>query len=138
MKTENSNGQPYLGKLGAALVTGAVTTAIGLLVLTIYNAPQRADEKSIARDAKQEREIERDRAEIKSIRGILGGLQQDIAELRVTVEGGTGDRFTGAEARALRQLLDERELRVRDDVTGLKQEDQRQWDYAVQEGRRDK
>jgi len=137
--TEKSNGsgtkQLSFGGFDARVVTIAVGGLLLAFILYAFNAPQRADDKSLARHDAQELDNAELRAEVREIRGIVGRLQLEVRELGVQIKTGVGDRFTGAEAAALRTLLDEREQRVRTDVTGLKDEDKLLWQYSLEERR---
>jgi len=132
---DSNTKQLSFGRFDARVVTTAVGGILLAFILYAFNAPQRADDKSVARHDAQELEISELRAEARAVRGVLGKLQQEVGQLGVKISTGVGDRFTGAEAAALRALLDEREQRVRSDVTGLKDEDKLLWKYSLEERR---
>jgi hypothetical protein len=82
MNTESSDGQPFFGRAGALAVSAVVTVIIGIVVVGAFNAPDKADGKSEARDKEQQIDIDELRREIIVIGDSIGTEAVELERIR--------------------------------------------------------
>jgi|TARA_R110002167_G_scaffold124945_5_gene304726 hypothetical protein len=91
--------EPVLGKLGAGVVT-AVTGGISILLIsTAFNAPTRNLERAEKGFEEQRIKHIAISEEITTLEQRVTALAKLVGELGIKVEQGTGDRYTGTQAR---------------------------------------
>ncbi len=91
--------EPLLGKLGAGVVTTVIAGVLVLAVSFLINAPSRVAGESAQRDTDINDRLSAVQRQLDELRVRHNDTDRAVGELAIKVEQGTGDRYTGTEAR---------------------------------------
>jgi hypothetical protein len=124
--------EPYIGSGGRALI---VNLAGSVALAAFYLAWLSPSEKSDLKDEQFSQRLSEDRAEIGRMREQVNELGILVRRLEISVEEGTGDRFTQSDNRMQREFLDLRAADMQRQLDELKQRDAGFVGYLTQEKR---
>jgi len=123
--------EPYFSRRIAGILTTVCGGVSIFLVSLLIDAPSKVDKESQTRHYAQQETIGELSRELDELRATISKLETDKERLRITVEEGTGDRFTGNDWNREQKRLDERAERNRSEIEDLRRVDEKLFDTVM-------